>query len=91
MPHFAYCPDGIVERVERIEAAVMLDGKGKEKEELGQAFLAELYPGTDPAHYVLTHYPNSQVDPYPRGQYAAVGDLWDGSRFATPRGGTDGP
>lgn len=84
MPHFAYVPNGRVERVERVASASCLDGLGEESEAVGQAFLASLYPGTDSAHYVLTHYPSGQSDPYPRGKYAGPGDLWDGTEFTVP-------
>ena len=84
MPHFAHCPDGIVQKVERIEASVMTDQHGVEQESLGQAFLASLYPDTVAADYVLTHYPVGQPSPYPRGKYAAIGDIWNGTDFITP-------
>lgn len=85
MPHFAYCPENIVRKVERIEAAVMLDPDGQEDEALGQAFLAGLYPGTNADDYHLTHYPVDQPDPYPRGKYAGIGDLWTGTEFVSPQ------
>ncbi len=84
MPYFAHCPGGVVSKVERIDRSVMLDPSGNESEPLGQAFLAGLYPGTDPADYVLTHYPVGQPTPYPRGKYAGIGDLWNGSEFTEP-------
>lgn len=84
MPYFAYCPNGVVQKVERIDRSVMLDD-GQESEAMGQAFLAELYPGTEPEHYVMTHYPVGQPDPYPRGCYAGLGFTWDGTTFAPPQ------
>jgi hypothetical protein len=84
MPHFAHCPENIVRKIERIESAVMLDPDGQEDEALGQAYLAGLYPGTLPDEYHLTHYPVGQPDPYPRGKYAGIGDLWTGSEFVSP-------
>jgi hypothetical protein len=84
MPHFAHCPENIVRKVERIKAAVMLDPDGNESEPLGQAFLASLYPDTNADDYHLTHYPVGQPDPYPRGKYAGIGDLWTGSEFVSP-------
>jgi hypothetical protein len=84
MPYFAYCPSGIVNRVERIESVVMQDDHGVEQEALGQAFLVSCYPDTDSADYVLTHYPVGQPTPYPRGKYAGIGDTWDGSNFISP-------
>ncbi len=77
MPHFAFVVDGVVERVERIEASVMTDESGTEVESLGQNFLASLYPDTQPSDFVLTHYPVDQPNPYPRGKYASVGDAYD--------------
>lgn len=85
MPYFAYCYGGLVSKVERIEAAVMLGPDGQESEPLGQAFLAGLYPGTNPADYVLTHYPVGQPTPYPRGKYAGIGDTWTGTEFVSPQ------
>lgn len=90
MPHYAYCPGGIVQRVERIEGAVMLDADGVEDEQLGREFLAGLYPGTSADDYVMTFYPVGQPDPYPRGKYAAQGDLWDGAKFLEVERGTPG-
>jgi hypothetical protein len=84
MPHFAHCPENIVRKVERIESAVMTDPDGQEDESMGQAYLAGLYPGTLPSEYHLTHYPVGQPDPYPRGKYAGIGDLWTGSEFVSP-------
>ena len=84
MPYFAHCPENIVRKVERIEAAVMLDPDGQEDESLGQEFLAGLYPGTLAAEYHMTYYPVNQPDPYPRGKYAGLGDLWTGSEFVSP-------
>lgn len=84
MPHFAWCPGGIVHKVERIEAAVMTDADGVEQEALGQEFLAGLYPGTSADEYHLTHYPVGQPEPYPRGKYAGEGDTWTGTEFVPP-------
>lgn len=81
MPYFAHCPGGTVQRIERIEGFVMTGPDGKESEALGQAFLADIYPGTLAADYVMTHYPVGQPDPYPRGKFAGVGDTWTGSGF----------
>lgn len=77
MPYFAYVVDGVVQRVERIEASTMLNDEGNEVESLGQEFLASLYPETQPSDFIMTHYPVDQPDPYPRGKYASVGDLYD--------------
>jgi hypothetical protein len=63
MPYFAFVNNSTVQRVERVDRSVMLDPDGNESEALGQAFLASLYPGTDSADYVLTHYPVGQPTP----------------------------
>lgn len=84
MPHFAYAPNGVVQRVERVQSDSIHDEFGDESEAAGQAYLAALYPGSDPADFILTHYPVGQSDPYPRGKYAGPGDLWDGTSFITP-------
>ena len=81
MPYFAHVLDGVVRKVERIDRSVMLDHDGNESEALGQAFLAEIYPDTDSLEYILTHYPVNQPTPYPRGKYAGIGDIWDGTEF----------
>lgn len=84
MPYYAYAPAGVVRKVERLERSVMLDPSGGESEQLGQQFLAGLYPGTSAADYILTHYPVGQPTPYPRGKYAGIGDIWTGSEFIDP-------
>ncbi len=85
MPYFALVNNSVVQRVERVDRSVMLDPDGNESEALGQAFLAGLYPGTDPTEFVLTHYPVGQPTPYPRGKYAGIGDTWTGTEFVSPQ------
>lgn len=85
MPYFAYVQNGVVKRVERIEHEPMTDEKGVEHEEIGQVFLASLYPDTISTDFVLTQFPSGQPDPYPRGKYAGIGDLWDGTNFTSPQ------
>ena len=84
MPYFAYVQNNSVAKVERIEHEPMTDSAGVEQEALGQEFLAACYPGTNAADYILTYYPSSQPDPFPRGKYAGIGDLWDGTNFTSP-------
>jgi hypothetical protein len=84
VPYFAHVVNGVVDRVERIESIVMQDGHGTEQEDIGKAFLASCYPGSDPSDFVLTYYPVGQPDPYPRGCYAGIGYTWDGSTFTPP-------
>lgn len=81
MAHFAYIVDGVVERVERVEDAVILDADGNESEAVGQAFLASLYPGTDPADFVQTSVTDSM-----RGTFAGIGYTFDptADAFAPP-------
>ena len=73
MAHFAYVQDGIVQRVEAVSNDV-LDPENEETS--GQAFLASLYPGTEPGDFVQTSY-NATM----RGKYAGIGDTWDGVDF----------
>ena len=84
MPHFAIVINGVVTRVERIEAGEMLDAEGNESEILGQGFLHNLYPDISAESFILTHYPVNQPEPYPRAKYACVGDIWDGTEFMAP-------
>lgn len=88
MAHFAYCPNGTVLKVERIANDLMIDEHGQEQEHLGQAFLAQLYPDTNPQHYIMTFYPSGSHDVHPRGKYAALGDTWDGTSFTQIRNNT---
>lgn len=84
MAHFAYVSDGVVQRVEVVNNAVITDENGDEQEALGQAFLASLYPGTDPADFVQTSYNGNPVNGVDRGPYAGIGYRWDGSTFLAP-------
>lgn len=84
MAHFAYVQDGVVQRVEVVDNAVLLDQNGQESEAVGQAFLASLYPGTDPADFIQTSYNGNPVHGVDRGPYAGMGFTWDGSTFAVP-------
>lgn len=81
MAHFAYVLDGVVQRVERVEDAVILDGNGNESEAIGQTFLASLYPGTDPADFVQTSVTGSIRD-----TFAGIGFAYDptADTFAAP-------
>ena len=83
MAHFAYVVDGVVQRVEPVANPVTHDEDGIEYEELGQEHLSRCH-GVDPVFFVQTHYPNGQ-DPHPRGKYACIGDLWDGTDFVSPQ------
>lgn len=63
-----------------VVAGVKLDDNEAPDEATGAAFLAELLGG----EWVQTFYPVDQPDPYPRGKYAGLGDLWDGEKFTDP-------
>lgn len=81
MAHFAYVQNGIVQRVEVVnnDALDPLD-----EEASGRAFLATLYPGTEPADFVQTSYNGNPVAGVDRGPYAGIGYTWDGTTFAPP-------
>lgn len=82
MASFAVLVNGTVVEVVKVDNSVMVGPDGKEDEALGKAFLAEQY-GTNPDAYVQTWYPVDQPEPYPRGKYAAIGDLWNGTNFVS--------
>lgn len=73
MAHFAYVVDGVVQRVEVVNNDAL---DPNDEEGSGQAFLATLYPGTEPGDFVQTSY-NASF----RGKYAGIGDTWDGVDF----------
>ena len=74
MPTFARIEDGVVRDL------VRASNNDAPDETTGAAFLADLLGGK----WVQTFYPVDQPDPYPRGKYAALGDLWDGENFTAP-------
>ena len=63
-----------------VREIVKVDDNDAPDEATGAAFLAALKGG----EWVQTFYPVDQPDPYPRGQYAGLGDIWDGEKFTTP-------
>ena len=75
MAHFAKIEDGIVREVIVVNNEVLLDENGVEQESIGSQFCTDLFGGT----WVQTSY-NANF----RGKYAGIGDLWDGTNFATP-------
>lgn len=76
MAHYARISDGIVIDIHVLANAVIEDDDGTQHEELGQAFLANLWGG-EPSEYVRTFYPVNQPTPYPRGCYAGIGYAYD--------------
>ena len=78
MAHFAKVNNGIVVDVHVLANAVIEDDEGIEQENLGQAFLANLWGG-ELAAYVQCSY-NGRI----RGCYPANGYTWDGTVFAPP-------
>jgi hypothetical protein len=84
MAHFALVQNGVVQRVETVVTDVIRDADGVAQETVGRAFLASCHPGTQPSEWIRTHYPVNQPSPYPRGKYAGVGDVWDGTQFTAP-------
>ncbi len=78
MAHFARIQDGKVIDVHVVVNAVIADHEGVEQENIGQAFLANLWGG-DPLEYVQCSY-NATM----RGCYPGVGYTWDGTVFAPP-------
>lgn len=75
MAHFAHIVDGVVTQVIVVRNSE-LDDNGVESETLGQEFIASL--GLD-GEWVQTSYTGSS-----RGKFAGIGDLWDGTEFASP-------
>jgi hypothetical protein len=81
MAHFARIENGIVREVIVVNNDVLLDDEGIESEEIGIAFLQETF-GAD-LEYFKTSY-NAATNGF-RGQYAGLGDIWDGTNFSTPQ------
>ena len=75
MAHFARIENGVVTQV-IVVRNTELDDNGVESETVGQEFIASI--GLD-GEWVQTSYTGSS-----RGKFAGVGDLWDGTDFATP-------
>ena len=75
MAHFARIEGGVVTQV-IVVRNTELDDNGVESEALGQSFIASLGLGGE---WVQTSYTGST-----RGKFAGIGDLWDGTDFASP-------
>jgi hypothetical protein len=81
MAHFARIENGIVVDVIVIANDELMDEAGIESEAIGLAFLAETYG--EGLEFVQTSY-NAHSNGF-RGQYAGLGDVWDGTNFTTPQ------
>ena len=81
MAHFARIENGVVREVLVVRSSVIRDADGVEQESIGQAFLAGIFPDTQPSSWVQTSY-NATI----RGKYAGTGDTWDGFVFESPLG-----
>lgn len=80
MAHFARVENGIVREV------IVVGNEQAPTEAAGQAFIASI--GLT-GEWVQTSYHNNPVGepPASRGKYAAIGDTWDGTVFASPTSG----
>jgi hypothetical protein len=80
MANFARIEDGIVREVIVVNNEILWDEAGVESEVIGIAFLKETFgPATE---WVQTSF-NAASNGF-RGQYAGIGDNWDGTNFSTP-------
>jgi hypothetical protein len=75
MAHFAKVENGIVREV------IVISNDDAPTEAAGKAFIASIGLAGE---WVQTSYNNNPVEGASRGKYAGIGDLWDGSVFASP-------
>jgi len=75
MAHFAKIENGVVREV------IVVGNGDAPTEAAGQAFIASIGLSGE---WVQTSYNNNAVEGASRGKYAGIGDLWDGSVFASP-------
>lgn len=86
MAHFALVEidasgTSIVTRVDKVANAVLLDETGGEVESLGSIHMQRLFGGD----WVQTYFCENEPPPnHPRGKFAGVGDIWDGTNFVAP-------
>lgn len=88
MAHFAWLDaNNIVYQVSVVDNVNLLDENGNESEAVGIAYLTQVHG--EGKVWVQTSYHNSPVGQPPtvRGKYAAIGDTWDGTVFASPPSG----
>lgn len=75
MAHFARVENGVVREV------IVVSNDDAPTETAGKAFIASIGLSGE---WVQTSYNNNPVEGASRGKYAGIGDLWDGSVFASP-------
>lgn len=80
MANFARIENGIVREVIAVNNEVLWDEAGIECEAIGIAFLNETFGSA--TEWAQTSY-NAATNGF-RGQYAGIGDTWDGTNFSTP-------
>lgn len=80
MAHFARIENGIVQQV------IVVSNDDAPTEAAGRAFIASIGLAGE---WVQTSYHNNPVGepPASRGKYAGIGDIWDGTVFASPVSG----
>jgi hypothetical protein len=77
MATYAEILNGEVIRVLKVDNSI-IDENGNENETLGADFLRDLLGG----EWVQTFYtPAGAPIDHPRGKFAAIGDVWDGTNF----------
>lgn len=76
MAHFAKIENnGVVSQV------IVVSNDDAPTEAAGKAFIASIGLSGE---WVQTSYNNNPVEGASRGKYAGIGDLWDGTVFASP-------
>ena len=75
MAHFARVENGVVREV------IVVGNGDAPTEAAGKAFIASIGLSGE---WVQTSYNNNPVEGASRGKYAGIGDLWDGTVFASP-------
>ena len=72
MAHFARIENGTVREV------IVVFNNDAPTETAGKAFIASI--GLD-GEWIQTSYNSKPIEGQDRGKFAAIGDLWDGSKF----------
>lgn len=80
MAHFAEIVDGIVQRV------IVVHNNEVPNEETGKKFLASIGLLGE---WIQTSFNNNPIEGQDRGKFAAIGDIWDGSKFSSPVSGDE--
>ena len=76
MAHFARVLNGVVQQV------IVVSNDDAPTEVAGQEFIESIGLVGE---WVQTSYNNNPIEGASRGQYAGVGDTWDGVKFSTPQ------